>query len=175
MLSMRHRTKYGVGAFILEALSILDYQGHYRDVRRAIREYQSGVRGTSDRFILPEDRVLRTTLSRLKKQGLLANSGGIWRATVKGREFIKSMLGRKRGKELAKQPKNLIVAFDVPEKYARQRYWLRLELKNMGFVMLQKSVWFGPGPLPKEFVRWLQKSNILGYLKFFRAAPEEIV
>lgn len=170
---MRRIARRGVGSTVMEIFFTLNYQASYRALRRAINEYYSG--GGGYEGTAPRETVLRTTLSRLKRCGLLANSSGTWRATARGKEFIKKILDWKQREKLAEQPKNLIVAFDIPEKYSRQRYWLRLELKSLGFVMLQKSVWFGPGPLPKDFIRWLDGSRILQYMKFFRAKPEEIV
>jgi CRISPR/Cas system-associated endoribonuclease Cas2 len=43
------------------------------------------------------------------------------------------------------------VLFDIPEKRRKIRNWLRDQLKEWDFELVQKSVWIGKGPLPKEF------------------------
>ena len=45
----------------------------------------------------------------------------------------------------------LILIFDIPEKQRKTRDWLRNQIKLWGFTMIQKSVWLGTGPLPKDF------------------------
>jgi DNA-binding transcriptional regulator PaaX len=71
--------------------------------------------------------------------------------------------------------KNLIIIFDIPEKERQKRDWLRGELVALGFVSLQKSVWFGPAPIPKKFIEYLAKMNIISYLKFFKATETDLV
>jgi len=60
-----------------------------------------------------------------------------------------------------------IIIFDIPEKEKRKREWLRYILKNLGFEMLQKSVWAGKIKLPEEFIKDLEKINILSYVEIF--------
>ena len=68
----------------------------------------------------------------------------------------------------------MIVAFDVPERKRSQRDWLRAELKILGFIQLQKSVWFGPAPLPKTFILAVRDIHLLQYIKFYRANEYEV-
>ena len=156
---------------IFEIFFTLNYQASYRNLWRAISAQSGGEDGAR-----VGERAIRVTLSKLKQQGLLINSGGLWRVTAAGREYWENkILKRKHRKKLADRPKNMIIAFDIPEKYKERRHWLRVELKSLGFVLLQKSVWFGPAPLPQEFTDSLRETRILQYLKFFRAQAEEIV
>lgn len=60
-----------------------------------------------------------------------------------------------------------IVIFDIPEREKRKREWLRWTLKNLGFNMLQKSVWAGKIGLPEEFLKDLDKINILSFVEIF--------
>ena len=55
-----------------------------------------------------------------------------------------------------------IVIFDIPEKYKRVREIFRDHLKNMGFYMLQRSVWVHPYPCFNEieFLRQIYKVEI---------------
>ena len=69
----------------------------------------------------------------------------------------------------------MVIVFDIPELRRKQRNWLRAELVALDFIPLQKSVWLGPAPLPKEFIKYLSETNLLQYLKFFKAAEEDII
>lgn len=58
-----------------------------------------------------------------------------------------------------------IAIFDIPEKERRKRAWLRAVLKNMGFAMLQKSVWAGKLKVPKSFIDDLSRLKIVEYVE----------
>jgi len=121
----------------------------------------------------------RTTLSRLKKRGLVENRNGIWAITKKGRRFLKNKLISKiphfKHFKIKSEKRNMVIVFDIPELRRKQRNWLRAELVALDFIPLQKSVWLGPAPLPKEFIKYLSETNLLQYLKFFKAAEEDII
>lgn len=122
------------------------------------------------------DAVLRVILSRLKKRGLVENENGIWKITKQGVGLIRQLRKSSKNKiSNKKMPKNMIIAFDIPEPLKSRRNWLRIELLNLDFVMLQKSLWFGPSPLPKEFLSSLNQMKLLSYIKFFEAKESEIV
>ena len=53
-------------------------------------------------------------------------------------------------------PKNLIVMYDIPHNLKKERDWFRRHLIKFGYVMIQKSVWVGPSPLPKNFLDYLK-------------------
>ena len=125
---------------------------------------------------------LSVTLSRLKKNGLVMQDGRFWRITDRGKKFLSehphlavALRHKKRTLQEGHGKKNMIVAFDIPEQYRRKRNWLRIELVNLGFIKIQKSFWFGPEPLPRDFVESLHSLALLPYLKFFNAKEEEIV
>jgi DNA-binding transcriptional regulator PaaX len=67
-----------------------------------------------------------------------------------------------------KHPKNLIVMYDIPHEFKKERDWLRRHLVKFEYVMIQKSVWVGPSPLPKEFLIYLKEINIGNNLKTFK-------
>jgi len=164
-----------------ELLKILNTntKGSYRHIYSRLSE-----NGTHPRFYKGIDldeikeQTLRTTLSRLKKQGLIKNENKIWEITKKGIDHLKKDAGfRKicRPQSSAHSLKNMIIIFDIPELHRKKRDWLRIELINLGFSMLQKSVWFGPSPLPKEFVKYVNEINVLPYMKFFKAQEKDLV
>src|ERR1035437_7666189 len=51
--------------------------------------------------------------------------------------------------------KNLIVMYDIPSDMKKERDWFRRHLKRFNYIMVQKSVWVGPSPLPKDFLEYV--------------------
>ena len=160
---------------ILEIL--MYYNGGYRVVRERMKE----------RCAVSDD-ALRVTLSRMKKAGLIANESHIWNMTSKGRLYLSTMQRKQKltpepkpklplhtARQNKSKPKTMIVVFDIPETQKRSRRWLRVELSNLGFTMLQKSVWFGPAPLPRECIQSLHHMKMLRYIRFFRAIESDII
>ena len=60
-----------------------------------------------------------------------------------------------------------IVIFDIPERLSCQRIWLRSVLTNLGFKMLQKSVWIGRKKLPSKFMEDIHDLKLLPYVEIF--------
>jgi DNA-binding transcriptional regulator PaaX len=67
-------------------------------------------------------------------------------------------------------PKNLLLIYDIPHLRKKERDWFRRQLKNFGFVMIQKSVWVGPSPLPEDFLDYLKRINLQKEFKTFKLA-----
>ncbi len=65
-------------------------------------------------------------------------------------------------------PKNLLIIYDVPHTMKKERDWFRRQLVNFGFIMIQKSVWVGPSPLPKEFLSYLKRIGLEKVFKTFK-------
>jgi len=125
---------------------------------------------------------LSVALSRLKKNGLVSREGHFWNITEHGKKFLNDhprlavvLRHKKRISAADHTKKNMIIAFDIPERYRKKRNWLRIELINLGFIKIQKSFWFGPAPLPEDFIQSLHALALLPYLKFFIAREKEIV
>jgi len=116
---------------------------------------------------------LSGTLSYIRKSGFVENSDVGLVLTLKGQKYIK------RKTDSLEQfyfnfdkdaPKDLIVMFDIPETKKAEREWLRWHLKKFNYSMIQKSVWVGPSPLPKEFLEYIKKINIKDGFKTFKLA-----
>ena len=71
---------------------------------------------------------------------------------------------------LEESPKNLIVMYDIPDAQKKERDWFRRHLKKFGYIMIQRSVWVGPSPLPKDFLEYVKSIKLLGKLKSFKLA-----
>ena len=121
----------------------------------------------------------RATMCRLKQKGFVKGTGDKWRITESGFNFSKQDQSPKKFPKHSRQKldgqKNLIVSFDIPEEFKSGRNWLRQELFGLGFTMLQKSVWWGPGPLPKGFIEAIEELDLLKYIKFFEANEFDVV
>jgi hypothetical protein len=67
-----------------------------------------------------------------------------------------------------KRSKNfIIVIFDIPERFRKKRNWLRAVLIELGFHIIQKSVWMGNTVIPQDFIDDLYEEKILPYVNFF--------
>ena len=69
--------------------------------------------------------------------------------------------------------KNLLLLFDIPEDRKGERDWFRKQLREFDYEMIQKSVWLGPSPLPKEFTDFLTTINLRRCIKTFKLAPTQ--
>ena len=67
-------------------------------------------------------------------------------------------------------PKNLLLIYDIPEPMKKERDWFRRHLIKFGYIMIQRSVWVGPSPLPKEFLNYLKEIKIGDNFKTFKLA-----
>lgn len=121
------------------------------------------------------DASIRVTLHRLRKKGFVENKNRVWQITKMGRRYLSQIFPSHSRIPTRKDSKSIVVVFDIPEVNRKKRDWLRRELICLGFEMLQRSVWFGPAPLPAEFVDSLQKLQFLKHVKFFDAKEADII
>jgi len=115
---------------------------------------------------------VKSAAHKLKARGLIEQDNEGWFLTPKGKEFIaekeeaaKRFLESPFSKD---SPKNLLLMFDIPHGQRRLRDWLRCQLQIFGYNMVQKSVWVGPSPLPKEFLDLIKKLEIKDGVKTFK-------
>lgn len=66
--------------------------------------------------------------------------------------------------------KDLIVMYDIPHEQKKERDWFRRQLKNFDYIMIQKSVWVGPSPLPKDFLDYVKLIGLKKQLRSFKLA-----
>jgi len=64
--------------------------------------------------------------------------------------------------------------FDISESKKAEREWFRWNLKKFNFIMIQKSVWVGPSPLPKEFLNYIKKIGLKESIRTFKLAKPYI-
>jgi DNA-binding transcriptional regulator PaaX len=77
-------------------------------------------------------------------------------------------------REKLEKKNKIIIIFDIPENKKRVRDWIRRQIKFWDFEMIQKSVWMGYGPLPKEFSRRLKILKCENGVKIFNVYPKNI-
>jgi DNA-binding transcriptional regulator PaaX len=156
-----------------------------KDVLSTVSNYPGGYRLIYDLIYKKKntkikEQSVRNILSRMKKKGLLSNKNGTWKITQEGKDLLKEkqlsifMKFSSRKNSNKKLPKTTIIVFDIPEKKRLYRDWLRSELVNFGFELVQKSVWFGP-TLPREFIKYLGERNILEYVRFFKVTEKDLI
>ena len=154
---------------ILQVVS--NYPGGYRLIYDLI--YEKGAKQ-----IKRNEASLRSTLSRMKKNGLLGQENNTWHLTPLGKEMLnhstRAIISFAPKKPAKKITKTTIIIFDIPETKRKYRDWLRHELISFGFELVQKSVWFGPA-VPKEFISYLDEIKLLPYIRFFQAKESDLI
>ena len=116
---------------------------------------------------------IRSMISYIKKNNLMTQSDKGWHLTPAGKNYMKKKEDSLQQFECnftQEAPKNLIVMFDIPETKKAEREWLRWHLKKFNYEMIQKSVWVGPSPLPKEFMDYIEKIKLKNTIKTFKLA-----
>lgn len=119
----------------------------------------------------PIDRVFNrrsftSTVSRLLKTQRMEKvvEGGRVRMkiTPKGLKFLSLSLDLRKFSHKPWDKKWRVVIFDIPERKRNQREGLRRKLKELGFGMLQESVWITPFPIANELEEYFSDWRIQG-------------
>ncbi|PIZ87165.1 CRISPR-associated endonuclease Cas2 [Candidatus Nomurabacteria bacterium CG_4_10_14_0_2_um_filter_30_12] len=114
---------------------------------------------------------LKSGINQLKKKEFIAKDNSGWFLTPSGKKYIEKKydsLIQFESQFSKNDSKNLLVMFDIPETKKAEREWLRWHLKKFHYQMIQRSVWRGPSPLPKEFIDYLKKIKIYNNLKMLK-------
>lgn len=117
----------------------------------------------------------QTTLSRLKKEGLVVMKGrGIFRLSSLGEKAAMFAYIDGEAKSFRRKIEKWdgvwrIVFFDIPETKRHYRDYLRMILKAIGFREFQQSVWVYPHQVPSFLRDLLFEENIRRYTRFISA------
>ncbi|MBN2120386.1 MAG: CRISPR-associated endonuclease Cas2 [Candidatus Omnitrophica bacterium] len=117
-------------------------------------------------------KALRKELLFLQKHGyindIVTGKKVYLKPSLKGEDRINWSLSieKKKGKWIGKW---FIVVFDIPEKYRGARDNLRIKLRELGFGMLQNSVFINPYNYFKELKSLAERNQIRPYLRFIVA------
>ncbi len=115
---------------------------------------------------------------KLKYKGMSVNLLGLptfrdskFREDKKEKKIIKRKYLRSFVFDFSKDaPKNLLLIYDIPHVRKKERDWFRRQLKNFSFIMVQKSVWVGPSPLPEDFLDYLKRIGLQKEFRTFKLA-----
>ena len=116
---------------------------------------------------------INNTLSRLNKNGYVLKENDFLSLLPRGRKYVENKKVRFltfTSPYKKESPKNLIVMFDIPEVKKAKREWFRFHLRQFGYEMIQKSVWVGPSPLPKDFLNYVNDLKLRECIKTFKLA-----
>ena len=140
------------------------------------RSYQRRRQTTQRSLAIRELGKIYSAISHLKKSGLIKSETKslILKLTKKGMVKLKTAKNILFRSQYQTRPSAsyIIVVFDISEKEKHKRAWLRDVLRNLGFVMLQKSVWIGKKELPEDLISDMGKLNLLSCVKIFSVHKE---
>ncbi len=109
--------------------------------------------------------------NKLYIKGYIDKRNGHFYINKKGETFFEHYKLLKNFKGVGNVgPKNLLLIYDIIEDKKREREWFRRNLIKLGFVMIQRSVWVGPSPLPKEFTDYTKSLGLKDSIKTFKLA-----
>lgn len=110
------------------------------------------------------------TLGQMKKTGYLKEKQGKLYVTDKGRtKIIKNLLTNKPTKKKEQwDGKWRGIIFDIPEANRKERDFLRRELKCIGLIEVQQSIWLFPFDIEKELRALLKlwRTDFEGDIRF---------
>ena len=112
----------------------------------------------------------RKYLSKLKKEGLiLENNSKQICLSEKGKKKLNTFQNSfPLNKNLYKKEtgdKVVVISYDIPIAFNRERNILRDMLQTLGFYLVHKSVWVGKVLLPARFISDLNRLGIMDYVE----------
>lgn len=125
-----------------------------------------GVRSFNKRsFAVSVSRLLQTE----KIEKAIKNGRVEIKITPHGLRFLSQSLHLEKFSRRKWDEKWRVVIFDINEKDRKSRDFLRRELKDLGFGMLQESVWISPFPIEDELSDLLDTWEIKGEILVSRS------
>jgi phenylacetic acid degradation operon negative regulatory protein len=120
-----------------------------------------------------DEPAVRSSVSRLKRRGLLAASRRDGTAgyalTDAARQILADGDARIFGRRRATRADGwVLVVFSVPESEREKRHTLRTQLSRLGFGTVAPGVWVAPGHLADELADVLHRLGLDGYVELFR-------
>jgi DNA-binding transcriptional regulator PaaX len=125
------------------------------------------------RFKNYSERSLQMTVNRLRKNGIIEKELAGIVLSKYGRKYVErkfDSLKQFNKPEGISDTRTLLLMFDIPTSRKGEREWLRWHLKKFNYIMVQKSTWVGPYPMPKEFNIYLKEIKLDKCIKTFKLA-----
>jgi phenylacetic acid degradation operon negative regulatory protein len=118
------------------------------------------------------DQAVRSSVSRLKRRGLLRSEriGGAagYALTESALDVLAEGDVRIFGRARATEDDGwLVVVFSVPESQRDKRHALRTSLSRLGFGTVAPGVWVAPGNLGPEALHTLERRGLSAYVDIF--------
>lgn len=113
---------------------------------------------------------LKNYLAKLKNCGLvMENESKKIYLSEKGKnklnKFKNSLFLNKEDYKKKTGERVVIISYDIPIAFNRERNMLRDMLRMLGFNLIHKSVWIGKVILPKRFIADLSRIGIIDYVE----------
>ncbi len=102
-----------------------------------------------------------------RKQLIVIGSDGSLALSEKALESIRPFKPKKL------KGAHVMVIFDIPEQENRKRQWLRLLLRELKFVQIQKSVWTSEYDCFEVLSAGIIEQRLEDYVRIFEARPVE--
>jgi len=155
--------------FMKAEKAILQYLSDSRDKKiTRYKGFRTGFLGLPD-FAYYKYQTLANRCSELKNKGYIKQVNGDYFITFKGEEFLNKkehiIFKKFKPNKTENDPKDLLLLYDISEQKRSERNWFRRELRHLHFIMIQRSVWVGPSPLPNEFTQYLKNLNLKNEIK----------
>ena len=113
-----------------------------------------------------KEMTIRHSLWRLQKQGFVKKEGNLFKLTEKGKELASHILKRKKVIDKTWDNKWRVVIFDIPEKQAHDRDWLRQELYLLQYKKLQESVFISKCPLIPDLIKEIKRRGLGNFVNY---------
>ncbi|HEY5588815.1 MAG TPA: hypothetical protein VIK86_07660 [Candidatus Paceibacterota bacterium] len=114
---------------------------------------------------------IQCTINRLSKNNVIEKESAGIVLSKYGKEYVKKKFDSLKQfdrPENISSKRDLLIMFDIPTSKKAHREWLRWHLKKFNYIMVQKSAWVGPYPLPKEFNEYLKSIKLNKCIKTFK-------
>lgn len=114
---------------------------------------------------------VRNQFNKLYNDGYLDRKNNHFFINKTGKEFLIKTKKFKNFEPIENSnPKDLLILYDITEDKIKERNWFRHTLIKFSFIMIQRSVWVGPSPLPKEFLDYVKSIGLKDSIKTFKLA-----
>lgn len=70
--------------------------------------------------------------------------------------------------------RDLVVMYDFYKDKTKERNWFRRHLQKFGYIMIQKSAWVGPSPLPRGFLNYVKSIGLSNQIVTLKLAKPYI-
>ena len=148
------------------------------------RSWRRRVAMNADNQVIKERKRFYALMYNLQKQGFVTKEKQgvktIISITKKGTEewhILKKFFARRNTADRPivkpnsypkiKSPSSIIISFDIPEKEAYKRVWLRNVLRSLDYAILHESVWIGNNVIPIECMDEIRRMEMTKYVHIF--------